>query len=745
LVLSQGEAMPGLEVVVAPHLKLAGMRIDPVRRGRPLAERTMSITLRAVASGEEHRVDVPPGHWSTPIWSADDRAFALLHGGAEGTELWLADPATATPRRVPEVMLNGVLGPPAIWLPDQRRLLVRRASSEPPPPPPRVPFGPRVMTTKAGQIAQVRTYQDLLRNAYDEALFEHYARCQLAIVDVATAQVTDLGAPGLIDDARPSPDGSLLWISEVHRPFSYLVPWQSFPRTNSLWSMDGGVIRVLHGLPLCESVPIGGVATGPRQLDWMPVQPHTLTWIEALDGGDPRQQVEHRDRVMMLDDKDAEPVVWFQTRDRASTPAYSGAGDLALVTEIDRKSRRSRLMAFDPRDPARPGREIEERSLLDAYADPGRPVSERTPDGSTVLRSRAGALFLSGSGATPAGNRPFVDRWQVATGDKERLFCCAADRHETFVDFLDADGNRLLIRSESPSEPPSLVVVDAGTGKRETMLVLPDPVAEATRGITRQLLHYQREDGVAMSGTLYLPPGVDADAKLPALIWAYPLEYVKASDAGQVRASPNRYPRLRGASHLFMLLAGYAVFDDAAMPIVGPVRGANDTFVAQLQMNARAAVRALGETGLIDTGRLAIAGHSYGAFMAVNLLAHTDLFAAGIARSGAYNRTLTPFGFQREERTYWEAPEVYAAMSPFMHAPEINEPLLLIHGDDDNNSGTFPIQSERLFAAIKGHGGTARLCMLPGESHGYRARESVLHCLAEMVRWLDTYCGPAPR
>jgi dipeptidyl aminopeptidase/acylaminoacyl peptidase len=366
-------------------------------------------------------------------------------------------------------------------------------------------------------------------------------------------------------------------------------------------------------------------------------------------------------------------------------------------------------------------------------------VTERLSNGSTLLRVRGGGLYLAGDGASSQGNRPFVDHWDVASGKKERLFHAEPGRHETFVGFLDAQETRLLIRSESPTEAPALVVVDRGSGKRTTMLAFPDAAAELTKGVTKRLVKYEREDGVPLSGTLYLPPSYRPGQKLPCLVWAYPLEYSQASDAGQVRATPHRYLRIGGSSHLALLLAGYAVFDNAAMPIVGPQKVANDSFVEQIQKNARAAIAALAKEGCIDTARVGVSGHSYGAFMTANLLAHTDLFACGIARSGAYNRTLTPFGFQNEERTYWEAPEVYQAMSPFAHAHRINEPLLLIHGADDNNPGTFPIQSQRLFVALKGHGATARLCMLPHESHGYAARENVLHCLAEMVTWLDRH------
>lgn len=743
LVLTQQEALPSVEIVARPHLKLAGLRIDPATRGPQLGARTLGITLMPVAGGDQQPVPVPAGHWSDPLWSADDRAFVLLRTTEQGIDLWVADPATAPPKQVPGVVLNAVLGNPVQWLPDQQRLLVMLAVPGPAPVRPRVPAGPQVQATTKGQKAMVRTYQDLLQDPHDEALFEHYATSQLAVVMPADGTVVPIGKPALYARAEPSPDGSLLLTARIERPFSYVVPHGQFPRTTEVIGFDGVVRRRIAATGLLDAVPIGGVPTGPRSVDWVPVAPHTLVWTEALDGGDPKATVEHRDQVLLLAAVDGEPRPWFRTQHRAAGVSFAGEPGLALATELDRRTRRQRVSRYDVGDPARPGTVLYERSTQDAYGDPGRPLAERRLDGQSVLRSRQGVLFLAGEGASAQGNRPFVEAWHVADGKKQRLFQCAEGRHETFVGFLDQDGHRLLVRSESPVDVPALVVVDAVSGQRSTLLQFTDPAAGFTKGIEKRLLRYEREDGVPLSGTLYLPPGRRPDEKLPCLVWAYPLEYAQASDAGQVRASPNRYLRIGGASHLFLLLAGYAVFDDAAMPIVGPVQTANDTFVDQVQENARAAVAALAATGVVDENRLAVAGHSYGAFMTANLLAHTDLFRAGIARSGAYNRTLTPFGFQNEERTYWEAPQVYHAMSPFSFADRIGEPLLLIHGQDDNNPGTFPLQSQRLFVAIKGHGGTARLCMLPHESHGYRGRENVLHCLAEMCAWLDAHCKPA--
>ena len=192
------------------------------------------------------------------------------------------------------------------------------------------------------------------------------------------------------------------------------------------------------------------------------------------------------------------------------------------------------------------------------------------------------------------------------------------------------------------------------------------------------------------------------------------------------------------------MLNGYAVLDNAAMPIVGDPRTVNDHFVEQVVMDAKAAVEKAVAMGVTDPARVGVGGHSYGAFMTANLLCHTDLFAAGIARSGAYNRTLTPFGFQSESRTLWQAPDMYFKVSPFLSADKIKGALLLIHGEADNNPGTFPVQSERMYQAVRGNSGTVRYVSLPYESHGYEARESVGHTLYEMITWFDKYVKNAP-
>jgi dipeptidyl aminopeptidase/acylaminoacyl peptidase len=736
LLFSHREALPGIDVLSRPYEKMAGSRIDLKTRGPQLSTRMTKVVLRTIADGTERELALPPGHVGGPFWSADGERIAFTRAGAGGLELWVAATGSGAVAKL-DVTLDAALGAPLHWLRDQRTLLCKLAVPGAPPAENPVPEGPVAQETEAGVKAQVRTNQDMLQSERDCRWFEYLSTSQLARVAVDTGAVEKLGAPGLIAAVEASPDGEFVLATVLHRPFSYLVPWNAFPHRVEVLGRDGAVVKVVADLPLREDVPIGGVPTGPRGVEWLPTQPHALCWTEALDGGDPKAKADKRDNVLVLTDLTGAPRPWTSVQFRAQGLSFGRDGSLALLHESDRDTRTQRVSRLDAADFGKASVELYSRSAQDVYGDPGATVNELSPTGVATMRQRGALLFRAGQGQSKDGSRPFLDSWDPLAGKKERLWQCAEGRFETFVGFLD--DARILIRSESPQEPPQMYEVALATGARRKLTDFRDPAQEFAGRIEKRLLRYQRQDGVALSGTLYLPPGHREGEHHPVLVWAYPQEFTQASDAGQVRSAPTRYTRFAGISHLWLLLAGYAVLDDAAMPIVGPVRTANDTFVAQLQQNADAAVQALLAQNVADPWRIAVGGHSYGAFMTANLLCHTDLFAAGIARSGAYNRTLTPFGFQNEERTYWEAPEIYQAMSPFAHADRIKAPLLLIHGEDDDNQGTWPIQSQRLFAAIKGHGGTARLVLLPHEAHGYRGRETTLQCLAEMVNWLDRY------
>jgi dipeptidyl aminopeptidase/acylaminoacyl peptidase len=741
LLLLQGEGYPPIADLAEPMLRLAGHRINLRTNGPHHAPRIVALSLLRIADGREQKIALPAAaNVGSPSWSANGDRFAFTNTTAAGVELWMGELSTGAIRRLEGVVLNAALGSPFHWMPDDQTLLCRTvvASRGGPPAAPPVPAGP-VIQEGSGKPAPVRTYQDLLRNPHDEDLFDYYATAQLALVDCQAGHVTPLGKPAVFAEADPSPDGKHLLVARMHRPYSYLHPSMAFPKEVEVWDLSGRVEYHLASLPLADQVPIDGVPTGPRAYQWQASQPATLVWVEALDGGDPRRKVPYRDRVLRLPAPfQGGPVRMARTQHRYQSLTWGEKADLALLSDYDRDRRWTRTIALKLDEPGVPGRVIWDRSVLDRYGDPGTPVLRTLPGGLHALRQHGNCIYLIGRGAAPLGEQPFLDRLDLATLKTERLFQSDAHAYELVLAVLDEDGTRFLTRHESPNEPPNYFVRSVADGAKKALTHFPDP-APQLRGVRKQLVTYKRADGVQLSFTLYLPSDYKAGQRLPTVLWAYPLEYTDAGTAGQVSGSPNHFTTPAGISHLFFLTQGYAILDGATMPVVGHPETANNTYLEQVVASARAAIDKAVDMGVTDRQRVGVGGHSYGAFMTANLLAHSDLFRAGLARSGAYNRTLTPFGFQSERRTLWEAPEVYLKVSPFMYADKIKAPLLLIHGAADNNPGTFPIQSERMYQAVKGNGGTVRFVSLPYESHGYVARESVEHTLYEMVSWFDKY------
>jgi dipeptidyl aminopeptidase/acylaminoacyl peptidase len=749
LLLQEREALPPVAEVAAPELRLAGLRIDPRTNGPSRASFGKGLLVKSLDGRPERRLETPPGARLASVrWSPDSSHVAFVVAGDDGLALWVAEVSTGRSRPLTPARLNAAAGSPCSWVGTGQALLCRlvpvgRGSAPAPPPTPRGP----VLQESAGRTAPNRTYQDLLQDPADEALLEHHLTSQVAVVSLA-GEIRGTGAPGLHVASTPSPDGSHLFVETVHRPYSYVVPLERFPRRLELWDLSGRVVRQVADVPLQDEVGPGfdAVAKGPRDAAWRDDAPATLVWTEALDQGDPARPAEKRDRLLSLAAPfGGEPVRLMDLGYRARRLTWARGG-LALVEERWWKTRRSRTWALETAAGSTP-RLLFDRSYEDRYADPGSFVTVPGPSETRLLlTTRDGrSAFLAGTGASAEGDRPFLDRLDLATGRAVRLFRSEAPYHEEAIAPVDDAGRRLLTRRESAAEPPNYVLRDLVARRATPLTAFPDPAPELA-GAQPQLLRYRRRDGVELTARLYLPPGYDrSKGPLPFLFWAYPVEFRSAAAAAQVQGSPHRFTRPSGASHLFALTQGYGVLDDPAMPIVGEAeKEPNDTYVEQLVMSAEAAVDKVVEMGVADRARIAVGGHSYGAFMTANLLAHSDLFRAGIARSGAYNRSLTPFGFQAEERTYWQARETYARMSPFDHADKIKEPILLIHGMADNNSGTFPIQSERFFAALQGHGATVRFVLLPAESHGYRGRESVGHVLWEMMRWLDRHVRSAP-
>ena len=745
LLLLEREAMPSIADVSRRMLRVAGVRIDPVANARYRTSFLRGLAVRATrASGasDATSVPLPAGEKLVEVaWSHDGERFWFVTSGPSGSKLFAGHLSRPAEPVLVSERLNTVLVSPR-FMPDGRSLLFAElpVSRGPEPEAPEVPTGPNMQST-SGSTSPLRTYQDLLASPHDEALFEHYATTVLVVASTDGGGRRVLGDAALHASVRPSPDGTHFLVTRILRPWSWVMPYWSFPQSIEVWGGFGNKEHVLARLPLAENVPIGGVRTGPRSVGWKPGEPATLVWVEALDGGDPDREVEHRDRWLSLAAPfEGEPHELVRVEERAQGLSWFPDGGRVVTREYDRDRRWIRSLLVDFSTPDAAPRVLEDRSIRDRYGDPGSILREPDAHGSSVVRVDGPWIYRAGSGASPEGSLPFLDRQSLETLETERLWRCSPGSYETVALVLpgeEPDGPSFVTRHETPVEPPNYRLHASDAGPR-VLTSFPDPTP-GIRGIRKELVTYERADGVPLSATLYTPAGHEPGERLPLLVWAYPIEFNDARTAGQVSASPWRFTRIAGSSHLALVTQGYAVMDGATMPVIGDPETMNDTFVEQITAAAEAAIAKAAEMGVADPERVAVGGHSYGAFMTANLLAHCDLFKAGIARSGAYNRTLTPFGFQSERRPIWEALETYVNVSPFFHADQLKEPLLLIHGEVDNNSGTYPMQSERLFQAIKGNGGTARLVMLPNESHGYRARESVLHVQAEMLEWLDEH------
>jgi dipeptidyl aminopeptidase/acylaminoacyl peptidase len=733
--------LPDIQRLAQGFLRLAGLRIDPLRNRLRTLGYYRRVTLTDLRSGAKWPLKLPPNaRIDSFSWSPDGLHLALSVSVEDGVELWIAETSSGQCHRVEGLRLNGVLSAGYQWEPDGRHLICRVVIPDRRPPQ-STEIRPAIYESDS-KFARVRTYHDLLKSPEDEELFDHYAKCQLVRVDAVARQVTQgVGQPGIYGALLVAPAGQYLLVESIQRPYSYLVPYFRFARRIEIWDSHGQRVRVLEDQPLAEEIPIHGVRIGARIVAWRPLQGASLYWVEALDGGDPMREVPHRDRLMRWDAPfEDEPGEVARLTHRLTHFAWLPPDGEALISEFDRarRWRTTRHVNFDR--PGDSGRVLWDLGVHDRYQSPGSPVLKRTPEGKAIALRDADWIYLLGDGATEEGDRPFLRRFHLETRETEELTRSDGSGYERVRCFVGDSRDRVVVHSETPTAAPSLSVRELTTGQEIRICHLEDPAPQWSR-VERRIIHYERSDGLPLSGTLFLPPDYQPGQRLPVVITAYPVEYSDADTAGQVRSAPQRFMRPRGTSPLFFVQRGYAVLQNAQIPVMGDPDTMNDTYVDQVVQGAQAAVARLVELEVADPQRIGIIGHSYGATLAVNLLAHCDLFAAAIACSGAYNRTLTPFGFQAERRTLWEASQAYLAMSPIMHVEGIRRPLLLIHGEDDNNSGTHAIQSRRLYHALQGHGGTVRLVMLPHEGHTYRARQSILHVLVEMFDWFDQHLG----
>ncbi len=747
LLLESPGFLPSIKEVAQPELRLAGLRINPANNGQSRSSSYQGIALKSITENQEYRFSGLPAEprFADFTWSPEEDYIAFTHTTDAGVELWVAELKTRSAKKLSNMYLNDTYGNSFVWAPNGKSILAKFINENRGKAPTalQTPSCP-IVQESSGKAAPSRTYQDLLKNPYQELLFDYYFTATLKQVSL-NGEVTNWGEPAIYRSFEYSPNGDYLLTETIKKPYSYLVPAYLFPFTTALYSQDGKLVKALHLAPLAENLPSGfdAVPTGPREFGWRSDKPATLYWVEAMDGGDPSVKVPLRDMVYTLPSPfNAAPLKLADCYLRFRTINW-GDDNLAIITERWWKTRAERRVYIKP-DNERFRVNLFDFYYEDAYAQPGTFVTRKNKFNREVLLTQGQNIFTISEGASPQGNRPFLLQFNIKTKLTDTLFRSKAPYYERPV-FFSNDNFIITSRESVDSVPNFYYVTLSGSQPHQPLTSFTDPYPEL-RGIEKQLLNYKRSDGLNLSGTLYLPKGYrPADGLLPVLMWAYPREFKTSAAASQVKGSPYQFTRISWGSPIYWVTRGYAILDNADMPIVGESnKFPNDTFVEQIRSNAEAAINNLVKMGVADRGRIAVGGHSYGAFMTANLLAHTDLFAAGIARSGAYNRSLTPFGFQAEERSYWESPDVYFKMSPFSYANKIKEPLLLIHGESDNNSGTFPIQSERFFNALKGHGATTRLVFLPAEAHGYRAKESVLHMLWEMDQWLEKYVKQKP-
>jgi dipeptidyl aminopeptidase/acylaminoacyl peptidase len=765
LLIEPVSGLPSIADLAQPEMRLAGLRFNPKTNGPSRGRFLTALSLKELPDGVERPIAGLPATMKIPItanfdrlapftgWAPDARHAFFINvsdaSGDAGLSLWIVDVASAQARRVPGLALNGILARPCEWLGDSRHLICTAIPKARGPAPTRseVPTGP-VIQENLGRVTPGATFEDLLKSPEDEAIFDYYATSQVVVIRL-DGKIAPVGKPGVIESASGSPDGHYVLLEECRHPYSYLLPLDSFAERISVVGLKTGNTRQLADNPLQDAVPNihDAVEVGRREFEWRSDAPSTVFWVEAADGGDPRLEAPVRDRLFTWDAPFTEPPRKLAEIPLRFRSMKWGNGQVAIVEEERWKDRKRIMLAVSP---ATPGREVKlfEGSFEDRYQDPGHPFEVMNEAGKPILRTTpdGSGVYVHAEGASPEGDQPFVSAMSLATGETKRLWQSASPFYESPLAVVDPAAPTLLIQRESRDMSPNYYLKNLANNSLAQVTHFPNPYGSAVLP-KKQVLKYKRADGVDLSANLYLPPGYKtADGPLPALIEAYPTEYRTKSAAGQISGSPYEFPLLYWGSPVPFATQGYAVLENTTIPILGEGQAEpNDTYVEQLVASAKAAIDEGARLGVVDRDRVAVMGHSYGAFMTANLLAHSTLFKAGIARSGAYNRTLTPFGFQNEDRTYWQAPEVYYKMSPFSYADKIKAPILLIHGEADNNTGTFPMQSERLFSAIKGQGGTVRFVLLPLESHGYAARESVLHMLWEMNSWLSTYVkNPKP-
>ncbi len=729
-----------LNELVEEDLELAGKKFLPrLTAGRKFYQ-TNRFSITDFDKLSKQEIDISKYESIRTVFYSWDYSKAIMTYEVEdGVSFIYVDFSSKKITEYPEIRLNGAMGEPHVqWLANQKDVLIQMIPQDRPTEVKynKIPQSPLIEET-SGKMSQMRTYTKLLKSPNDEILFDYYFTSQIAIVNLKTKKIKEVGKPGIYRSVEISPNNKLLLVTKINKPYSYTVPYYYFPQTTSIWNLKGKEVKHIMDRPLQDEIPIGGTYSGERYHHWLPIADQTLVWYQAQDGGDPKVKTDLRDIIYKSDYPFKDRQVFFQTEHRASGYQCLSDNKSIIYGDYDRDRLWSRQWILDLEDNT--SKLITDQSVNDKYADRGSLFTVWNKNKEKLVQRNGDLIYyINNQGASPEGNRPFLASFNIKTLEFTKLFEANPAKYEQISTFADEDFSSIIIGSQDIEQPRNYQLVDLATNKRQTLTKNRNPYPEYAN-LKKELVNYKRNDGIDLSGILYLPHDYDGQEKLPLIIHAYPREYASAETAGQVSGSDKTFTWYYGDDIRYLAMNGYAVLYNASIPIVGNPELVNDTFLEQLLDGVSSAINYLDERQIINPDKVGIIGHSYGAFMVANVLANSDLCQVGVAKSGAYNRTLTPFGFQKERRTFWQAKDFYLEVSPFATADQINEPILLIHGEKDPNSGTYPMQTKRLYQAIKGNGGTARMVILPFEEHSYRARESELHVLSEINEWFDRY------
>ena len=791
----QSEGLPSIQAFGKPHYYFAGLQVDhKANRARVLTTRGSSgLAIIDATTGQSRTLETPRGaSISNPQWSPDGSKLAYIANFEDASRVYVADLATGKSRQVSPRPLLATLVTSVDWTADGSQVIAvlipdgRKAE----PQRPAIETGPLVRLTDEKK-EKTRTFASLLRDPFEKELMEYYVTGQLATINASNGSIRKIGAPAMISAVDASPDGKYFHVTLMRKPFSYIVQYNSFGTSEQIWDGDGKMLAELVNRPLREATSdddagFGGQGAGqndpnPRNVGWMPngaglyylqqdpAPPRGAAAADSTEGGAQRGP-RRKDRLYQWSppfDAGSKKVL-LESDNRMSGILFTDDAKAVFVAENPTGTGHVYAHYFD--EPGKNytiwrvrglnasvggggggfgggggGRGGTGADSVTFYQNPGTIMAKRGRAGGNVALVSTDGRFAYLQGTRyfktwqDSAPRGFVDKVEIKSGQKSRVFEGRTDMYETVTAALDDDFSKFVVARESPTQVSDAYLRDGASGNYTKLTNNKDYTPEFTAAI-RKRIPVMRADGYRFIVNLTLPQDYKPGTRLPAMFWFYPYEFT--DQAGYDRTlrtnNINQFPNAGPRTIEYLVTQGYAVanFDP---PIFGANGRMNDNYVSDLVGNLTAVIDELDKQGFIDRSRLGLGGHSYGAFSTVNAMVNTPYFKAGIAGDGMYNRSLTPNGFQSERRDFWEAQKTYLDMSPFFKADKLTGALLMYHSIEDQNVGTAPISSERMMHALQGLGKVASLYMYPYEDHGPAAKETLLDQWARWTAWLDVY------